>query len=42
VCSNRVADEDRFDPLSGNAVLNGLPVHVEAVAAGSVSSAGRG
>jgi anaerobic selenocysteine-containing dehydrogenase len=42
VCSNRVADEDRFDPLSGNAVLNGLPVQVDAVAGAGVSSAGRG
>jgi anaerobic selenocysteine-containing dehydrogenase len=27
--SNRLAEEDRFDPLSGNAVLNGIAVHVE-------------
>ena len=32
VNSNLVADEGRVDPLSGNAVLNGLPVHVEAIA----------
>lgn len=27
--SNRLADETAFDPLSGNAVLNGIPVSVE-------------
>jgi len=27
--SNRLADEGAFDPLSGNAVLNGIPVSVE-------------
>jgi anaerobic selenocysteine-containing dehydrogenase len=27
--SNRLADEEAFDPLSGNAVLNGIPVSVE-------------
>ena len=27
--SNRLADELALDPLSGNAVLNGLPVAVE-------------
>ena len=27
--SNRLAEEDRFDPLSGNAVLNGIEVRVE-------------
>jgi anaerobic selenocysteine-containing dehydrogenase len=27
--SNRLAEEDRFDPISGNAVLNGIEVHVE-------------
>lgn len=32
VCSNYLADEKAFDPLSGNAVLNGIPVEVEAVA----------
>ena len=26
--SNRLAEEDRFDPISGNAVLNGIPVTV--------------
>ena len=30
--SNRLADELALDPLSGNAVLNGLPVAVERVA----------
>jgi anaerobic selenocysteine-containing dehydrogenase len=30
VCSNHLADEARFDPLSGNAVLSGLPVQVAA------------
>jgi anaerobic selenocysteine-containing dehydrogenase len=32
VNSNLLADGDLFDPLSGNAVLNGIPVHVEAEA----------
>ena len=27
--SNRLADENAFDPLSGNAVLNGIAVHIE-------------
>ena len=26
--SNLLADEDLFDPVSGNAVLNGIPVSV--------------
>ena len=26
--SNLLADEELFDPLSGNAVLNGIPVEV--------------
>jgi hypothetical protein len=30
VNSNLLADEDLFDPLSGNAVLNGIPVEVSA------------
>jgi anaerobic selenocysteine-containing dehydrogenase len=30
VNSNLLADEDLFDPLSGNAVLNGIPVSVSA------------
>ena len=30
VNSNVLADEDLFDPLSGNAVLNGIPVEVSA------------
>ncbi len=29
VNSNLLADGELFDPLSGNAVLNGIPVHVE-------------
>jgi len=29
VNSNRLADEHALDPLSGNAVLNGIPVTVE-------------
>jgi hypothetical protein len=28
VNSNVLADEELFDPLSGNAVLNGVPVEV--------------
>jgi anaerobic selenocysteine-containing dehydrogenase len=32
VNSNLLADGDLFDPLSGNAVLNGIPVHVESAA----------
>ena len=28
VNSNILADDDLFDPLSGNAVLNGIPVQV--------------
>jgi len=32
VNSNLLADGDLFDPLSGNAVLNGIPVNVEAAA----------
>jgi anaerobic selenocysteine-containing dehydrogenase len=31
VNSNLLADEDALDPLSGNAVLNGIPVTVERV-----------
>jgi anaerobic selenocysteine-containing dehydrogenase len=31
VNSNLLADEQAIDPLSGNAVLNGIPVTVEAV-----------
>ncbi len=31
VNSNLLADEELFDPLSGNAVLNGIPVAVEAI-----------
>ena len=33
VNSNLLAEEDRFDPLSGTAVLNGIPVTVRPVAA---------
>jgi hypothetical protein len=29
VNSNVLADDELFDPLSGNAVLNGIPVTVE-------------
>jgi len=32
VNSNLLADEEAFDPLSGNAVLNGIPVQVNRVA----------
>jgi hypothetical protein len=28
VNSNLLADPEAFDPVSGNAVLNGIPVHV--------------
>jgi anaerobic selenocysteine-containing dehydrogenase len=31
VNTNRLTDPDCLDPLSGNAVLNGIPVHVTAV-----------
>jgi anaerobic selenocysteine-containing dehydrogenase len=31
VNSNILAEEDRFDPLSGTAVLNGIPVTVRPV-----------
>jgi anaerobic selenocysteine-containing dehydrogenase len=30
VNSNALADETRVEPLSGNAILNGIPVEVEA------------
>jgi anaerobic selenocysteine-containing dehydrogenase len=30
VNTNRLTDPDCLDPLSGNAVLNGIPVHVTA------------
>jgi hypothetical protein len=33
VNSNLLADADVFDPLSGNAVLNGIPVRVAAAPA---------
>jgi hypothetical protein len=33
VNSNLLADETLFEPLSGNAVLNGIPVEVSPVAA---------
>ena len=32
VNSNVLADESQIDPLSGNAVLNGIPVEVRAAA----------
>jgi anaerobic selenocysteine-containing dehydrogenase len=35
VNSNLLADEERYDALSGNAVLNGIPVDIEAAAASS-------
>ncbi len=38
VNSNVLAGGDLFDPLSGNAVLNGIPVRVEAVPAAAVTS----
>jgi anaerobic selenocysteine-containing dehydrogenase len=43
VNSNLLADETLFEPLSGNAVLNGIPVEVSPVreAAGVASGAGR-
>jgi anaerobic selenocysteine-containing dehydrogenase len=40
VNSNLLADEDLLEPLSGTAVLNGIPVSVEPV--GDASAAGRG
>jgi hypothetical protein len=33
VNSNVLADENWIEPLSGNAILNGIPVRVEPVAA---------
>jgi anaerobic selenocysteine-containing dehydrogenase len=33
VNSNLLSDEERTDPISGNAVLNGIPVTVEPAAA---------
>jgi hypothetical protein len=33
VNSNVLADESQIDPLSGNAVLNGIPVEVRAAVA---------
>ena len=39
VNSNLLSDEERYDPLSGNAVLNGIPVEVRpAVDGGSAAS----
>jgi anaerobic selenocysteine-containing dehydrogenase len=38
VNSNMLADSDLFDPLSGNAIVNGIPVRVEAVPAAAVTS----
>jgi anaerobic selenocysteine-containing dehydrogenase len=37
VNSNVLADEDEVDPLSGNAVLNGIPVELAPVAVASVA-----
>ena len=34
VNSNLLADETLFDPISGNAVLNGIPVDVSAAPSG--------
>jgi anaerobic selenocysteine-containing dehydrogenase len=39
VNSNMLAEEDRFDPLSGTAVLNGIPVTVRPVAPATNGSA---
>ncbi|MFQ5554960.1 MAG: molybdopterin-dependent oxidoreductase, partial [Acidimicrobiia bacterium] len=39
VNANRLADETKMDPLSGNAVLNAIPVTVEAVNAAMHSAA---
>jgi anaerobic selenocysteine-containing dehydrogenase len=39
VNSNLLAEDDRFDPLSGTAVLNGIPVTVRPLAAGPGPSA---
>jgi hypothetical protein len=36
VNSNVLADESQTDPLSGNAVLNGIPVEVRAAVAEAV------
>ena len=36
VNSNLLADESQVDPLSGNAVLNGIPVEVRAAVAEAV------
>ena len=40
VNSNVLADGTLFDPLSGNAVLNGIPIRVEALEAGAGIAAG--
>lgn len=32
VNTNVLTDEEAMDPLSGNAVLNGIPVKIEAIA----------
>ena len=42
VNSNLLADETLFDPISGNAVLNGIPVEVRAGGADRLAAAGRG
>jgi hypothetical protein len=36
VNSNVLADESQLDPLSGNAVLNGIPVEVRAAVAQAI------
>ena len=42
VNSNFLADETGVDAPSGNAVLNGIPVEVEAVALDAVVATGEG
>jgi hypothetical protein len=37
VNSNMLADSQLFDPLSGNAVLNGIPVRVTALETATTS-----
>jgi hypothetical protein len=39
VNSNLLAEDGRFDPLSGTAVLNGIPVTVRALGTGPGPSA---
>ena len=33
---NQLVDEERYDPITGNAALNGVPVEVEACVASSI------